>query len=164
MGTITMHRAQCDRCGVLCRGTGGDPAQWPTADAAERGALRSGWSLSRGLVLGLPRGITCERCASSRALSMILAHTWLKDQVQRDRDTLDGVPSNPHKDRRLRSLAMADRVLSMFTPHECSELDPCTPCEYIALLAYTYSDRPGYNPAWAKEYDWGIGSRGLTGV
>jgi hypothetical protein len=99
-----------------------------------------------------------------------MMYDWLVHQVQADADTLEGVPKGPHRSRALRRLVMHRRILEVHKPRtDDAGVDVCdacswlnvgmsvnayAPCEHLALLAFTYADRPGYHPRWAHGYVW----------
>lgn len=102
----------------------------------------------------------------------IRMYWWIKEEIQRDRDTLAGVPRSRPRERRLRQLTLYTRILVIHRPSkdsygkivcvgcilqedwkiEYSE----SPCEHVALIAFAYADRPGFNPEWTKPYAWAV--------
>lgn len=100
---------------------------------------------------------------------------WVLEQIHRDRDTLAGVPRSRSRERRLRDMIGHLRALEIHKPQTgpdggtvCSGcLVPAgdfadrtrwlpAPCEHVALIAFVYSDRPGFDPEWIKPYAWAV--------
>jgi hypothetical protein len=105
---------------------------------------------------------------------VVRMYWFVHSEITKDRDTLAGVPRSRSRERRLRDMVQHLRTLEIHRPakegsrmvcHGClvlvADLSDRTryldgPCEHVALIAFVYSDRPGFDPEWIKPYAWAV--------